>query len=67
MFINGQSLCCRSNPFSGLNPLVILILPSLNMHSDELKKLFLEPILSLEKNTSQVRISFSYSVYMDTN
>ena len=31
--------------------LVILILPWLNMHSDKLKKLFLEPSkLSLEKN-----------------
>ena len=36
--------------------LVILILPRLNMHSDELEKLF----WSLENNQGQVRISFGY-------
>ena len=33
------------------------------MHSDELKKLFLEPKLSLKKNYGQVRISFGYCVW----
>ena len=40
--------------------LVILILSSLNTHSDELKKHFLEPKLSLEKILGQVTISFRY-------
>ena len=40
----------RLNPFlSKLNSVVILILPRLNTHSDELKKLVLKPKLSLEK------------------
>ena len=38
---------------------MILILPRLDMHSDELKKLFFEPKFSLEK-LGEVRISFGY-------
>ena len=40
----------RLNPFLPRFKLVILILHRLNTHSDELKKLFLKPKLSLEKN-----------------
>ena len=36
---------------------MILVLPKLNRHSYELKKLFLEPKLSLK---GEVRISFGY-------
>ena len=34
------------------------------MHSDELKKLFLEPKLSLEKNQGQISISFGYCTWI---
>ena len=42
---------------------MILIVPRLNTHSDELKNLFLEPKLSIEE-LGQVRSSFGYYTWI---